>query len=109
MRPELLKALVARWVRMAVTVMSVGWLAAPSLARSASTAAHAPCRVRSTSYEGWKAEEVGNDWVRLTIVPQLGGRLMQVTFNAHDYLFVNPKYKGKYFPPSEAAKMGSMD
>jgi hypothetical protein len=106
LRPELLKAPVALGVRIAVTVMSVAWLAAPSLARSASTTVHAPCRVRSTSYEGWKAEEVGNDWVRLTIVPQLGGRLMQVTFNAHDYLFVNPKYKGKYFPPGEAAKMG---
>jgi len=27
---------------------------------------------------------------------------MQVTFGGHAYLFVNPKYKGKYFPPSEA-------
>jgi len=38
--------------------------------------------------------------VRLAIVPQLGGRLMQVTFGGHSYLFVNPQYKGKYFPPS---------
>ena len=42
---------------------------------------------------------ISNDWVRLTIVPKLGGRLMQVEFAGHPYLFVNPKYKGKYFPP----------
>jgi hypothetical protein len=62
--------------------------------------------VQSTTFEGWKAEEVSNDWVRLTIVPQLGGRLMQVTFGGHAYLFVNSQYKGKYFPPSETAKIG---
>src|SRR5207302_279181 len=42
---------------------------------------------------------LSNDWVLLTIVPQLGGRLMQVTFAGHSYLFVNPQYKGQYFPP----------
>lgn len=45
---------------------------------------------------------MSNEWRELMIVPQLGGRLMQITFNGHPYLFVNPKYKGKYFPPSSA-------
>ena len=66
----------------------------------ASSASHAPCRVQSTTFEGWRGEELMNDWVRLTVVPQLGGRLMQVEFGGHRYLFVNPKYKGKYFPPT---------
>ena len=57
-------------------------------------------------FAGWKAEELSNDWVRLTIVPQVGGRLMQLTFGGHAYLFVNSKYKGKYLPPTEAAKTG---
>jgi hypothetical protein len=108
LRTELLDSMLVRRivVRMAVTVVSVGLLAGPSSASASTAATHAPCRVQSATFDGWKAEEVGNDWVRLTIVPQLGGRLMQVTFNDHDYLFVNPKYKGKYFPPSEAEKMG---
>jgi hypothetical protein len=63
-------------------------------------ATHHQCQLRPTNFEGWKAEELSNDWVRLAIVPQLGGRLMQVTFGGHSYLFVNPQYKGKYFPPS---------
>src|SRR5207247_1453842 len=63
-------------------------------------ATHHQCQLRPTNFEGWKAEELSNDWVRLAIVPQLGGRLMQVTFAGHSYLFVNPEYKGQYFPPS---------
>jgi hypothetical protein len=35
----------------------------------------------------------------LIIVPQLGGRVMQVTFAGHPYLFVNPQLKGKHFAP----------
>lgn len=46
---------------------------------------------------------MANDWVRLIFVPQLGGRLMQVTFDGHSYLFANPKYAGKYIPPDQAA------
>jgi len=60
--------------------------------------------VQSATFQGWKGEELVNDWVRLAIVPQLGGRLMQVEFGGHRYLFVNPKYKGKYFPPTESGQ-----
>jgi hypothetical protein len=65
---------------------------------------HSPCRMQPTTFEGWKAEELFNDWVRLTFVPQLGGRLMQVEFGGHRYLFVNPKYRGRYFPPVNSAQ-----
>jgi hypothetical protein len=61
----------------------------------------AECRVESIDYKGWKAQQISNRWVQLITVPQNGGRLMQVTFNGHDYLFVNPKLAGKYMPPSQ--------
>jgi Domain of unknown function (DUF4380) len=64
----------------------------------------ARCQVQAVTFEGWKAEELSNEWVRVTLVPQLGGRVMQVQFGGHDYLFVNPRYKGKYIPPTEAGK-----
>jgi hypothetical protein len=67
---------------------------------------HPPCRVQASEFEGWPAEQVSNGWVQLTIVPKLGGRLMQVRFADHDYLFVNPVYKGKYLPPEEGAAKG---
>ena len=58
------------------------------------------CRVDAVDYQGWHAQQISNRWVQLIVVPQNGGRLMQVTFAGHAYLFVNPKLAGKYFPPS---------
>jgi hypothetical protein len=60
--------------------------------------------MQPTTFEGWKAEEMSSDWVRLTVVPQLGGRLMQAEFGGHRYLFVNSKYKGKHFAPVDSTK-----
>jgi hypothetical protein len=74
-----------------------------ALAASAANAEPSTCKIQPVVYEGWQAQQVSNDWVQLTFVPQLGGRLMQVTFNGHAYLFVNPVYKGKYISPAEAA------
>ena len=59
----------------------------------------AHCTVQPANYDGWKAEQLSNRWVKLMIVPQLGGRLMQVTFDDHDYLYVNDQLKGKINPP----------
>ncbi|HET9406384.1 MAG TPA: hypothetical protein VFO39_04040 [Candidatus Sulfotelmatobacter sp.] len=57
------------------------------------------CRIETTNYKGWSAEQLSNHWLTLEVVPQNGGRLMQVTFAGHPFLFVNPKYEGKYLPP----------
>jgi hypothetical protein len=59
------------------------------------------CRFERVDYQGWQAQQVSNRWVQLIIVPQNGGRLMQVSFNGHAYLFVNPKLAGKHMPPSD--------
>lgn len=64
------------------------------------------CRVQAVTFDGWKAEQMSNRWETLTLVPDLGGRLMQVKFGGHAYLFVNPKYRGQYIPPSEGAPAG---
>jgi hypothetical protein len=58
------------------------------------------CRVAAMDYQGWHAQQLANRWVQLIVVPQHGGRLMQVTFAGHPYLFVNPKFAGKYLPPT---------
>lgn len=62
----------------------------------------ADCRAEAVVYQGWQAQQISNRWVQLILVPQNGGRLMQVTFAGHAYLFVNPKFAGKYFPPSSS-------
>jgi len=60
------------------------------------------CQVEPVDYLGWSAQQISNQWLRLIVVPQNGGRLMQVTFAGHDYLFVNPELRGKYLPPTSA-------
>jgi hypothetical protein len=57
------------------------------------------CHVEAVEYEGWQAKQVSNAWVKLVIVPRIGGRVMQIYFDGHPYLFVNPKFKGQYLPP----------
>ena len=58
-----------------------------------------PCRIEAANYKGWSAQQLSNRWVKLEVVPQNGGRLMQVIFAGHSFLFVNPEYAGKYLPP----------
>ena len=58
------------------------------------------CHIEPVNYKGWQAQQISNPWVKLIFVPQNGGRLMQVIFNEHPFLFVNPRYAGKYLPPS---------
>ena len=74
---------------------------AAQAAAPAKSAENAQCRVENVDYKGWQAQQISNRWVQLVIVPQNGGRLMQVSFNGHAYLFVNPKLAGKYMPPSQ--------
>ena len=62
--------------------------------------AEASCRVEAVEYKGWHAQQLSNRWVQLIFVPQNGGRLIQVTFGGHAYLFVNPQLAGTYFPPT---------
>ncbi len=57
------------------------------------------CRIEAANYKGWVAQQLSNRWVKLEVVPQNGGRLMQVIFAGHPFLFVNPEYEGKYLPP----------
>jgi len=64
--------------------------------------ANPPCQITPADYKGWHAQQISNRWVKLLVVPQNGGRLMQVTFAGHPYLFVNPKYEGQYFPPTQS-------
>ncbi len=64
--------------------------------------ASSPCHVEPADYKGWHAQRLSNRWVQLIVLPQNGGRLIQVTFAGHSYLFVNPKYEGKYLPPTQS-------
>ncbi|MFZ0519222.1 MAG: hypothetical protein WAM20_19395 [Acidobacteriaceae bacterium] len=76
-------------------------MAMPALLRlplQCRAASQSGCQVHATNYLVWKAEEMSNPWVRLEIVPQIGGRLIQVTFGGHDLLYINPLLQGQVIP-----------
>jgi hypothetical protein len=96
------------------SALSVATASTASSVSTAATAVAAPaqspaqsrtpaCVVKPVDFKGWKAHELSNGWVTLILVPQLGGRLMQVTFGDHDYLFVNDQLKGQVHPPEVSA------
>jgi hypothetical protein len=72
---------------------------ASAQAVAAQNLSNSSCNIEATTYKGWSAQQLSNHWLKLEVVPQNGGRLMQVIFAGHSYLFVNPKYEGKYLPP----------
>lgn len=91
------------WRRLTLVLLlgsTTPWIASAQTASPASSSGPAACRVEATDYKGWQAEQLSNRWLQLIVVPQNGGRLMQVDFAGHPYLFVNPKLVGKYMPPS---------
>jgi len=93
-----LRAVRARLVALAL-VLALGFTSAFGQSKSSKSP---DCQVEAIDYKGWQAQQLSNRWVQLIIVPQNGGRLMQVIFAGHAYLFNNPKLAGKYFPPSSS-------
>ncbi len=86
---------------LAFTATSASIVTAQVVAEKKS-AVRAACQIEAVDYKGWHAaQQLSNAWVKLIVVPQNGGRLMQVIFAGHPYLFVNPQYEGKYLTPNE--------
>ena len=87
------------WVAVGLHLAAPGKFAVYAQQKSMPTGV-AGCRVEQVGYQGWQAQQVSNAWVKLIFVPQNGGRLMQVIFDGHPFLFVNQRLAGKYLPPS---------
>jgi hypothetical protein len=88
-----------RHYAVALFLWSLNLHVAPAQAKPEPTQPSSSCRVEAANYKGWSAQELSNRWLKLEVVPQNGGRLMQVIFNGHPFLFVNPRYEGKYLQP----------
>jgi hypothetical protein len=71
----------------------------PTATTHARTTGTNGCTIKSVKYKGWRATQLSNKWVTLEIVPQIGGRLIQVTFDGHDLLYINPQFVGQVIPP----------
>ena len=47
------------------------------------------------NYKGWKVWVLENQWIKLFVAPQLGGRLIQLDMNGYEFFFVNSLLAGK--------------
>jgi hypothetical protein len=54
-----------------------------------------PLKIRSKSLGEWSALELSNDLIRLSIVPAIGGRVMDLTLGERNVFYANPRYYGK--------------
>jgi hypothetical protein len=93
----------ATFVALFASICGAGF-AFPLLQSKPVSASVSACRVETTVFDSWRAQQMSNRWLKLIFVPQLGGRLMQVIFAGHPFLFVNPKYRGQSFPASETTR-----
>lgn len=101
-----LQILSPKLIRHLVGILVIGTLGLSVALAQTQGASHArsssACQAEPAEYKGWHAQRLSNRWVQLIVLPQNGGRLIQVTFAGHSYLFINPKYEGKYLPPTES-------
>ncbi|MDR3676414.1 MAG: DUF4380 domain-containing protein [Acidobacteriota bacterium] len=60
-----------------------------------------PCRLGKVNFEGWAAYELANGVVQLFVVPEIGGRIIQIRLGDQPFLYVNSNLRGKVVPPSQ--------
>ncbi len=53
---------------------------------------------QSSTYKGWKSCVLKNDLVRLHVVPEIGGRVIQYALGEKQFFWVNPALTGKTSP-----------
>ena len=53
---------------------------------------------------GFRALRLRNSQLEVVVVPELGGRIMSLSFRGHELLFSNPALHGKLFSFEEHAR-----
>ncbi len=59
------------------------------------------CTITPANYQGWKALRLANGILEIFIVPEIGGRIMQLRLGGNDFFYVNPRHLGRVFPPEQ--------
>ena len=57
-------------------------------------------RWKPAPYRGWRSIEFHTRGVRLNVVPELGGRILNYQLSEHHFLWVNPRLAGSNPPPT---------
>jgi hypothetical protein len=59
------------------------------------------CRLAKEDYCGWKAIRLSNGIIDVFVVPEIGGRIIQLRLGSRDFLYVNSRHRGRIYPPEE--------
>ena len=59
------------------------------------------CQVDVANYKGWKALRLTNGILELFVVPELGGRIIQMRLGNANFFYVNPRHLGRTYAPEE--------
>jgi hypothetical protein len=62
---------------------------------------NAPCSLGKVSFEGWPALELANGLLQVLVVPEIGGRIIQMRLGEEPFLYINPRLRGQVFPPEQ--------
>jgi hypothetical protein len=59
------------------------------------------CRVANLHFGGWRALTLKNGIIELFVVPEIGGRAIQLRFCGSDLFYVNPRHAGRVYRAQE--------
>ena len=64
-------------------------------------------QAKPSSYRGWKTLELTNGLVEVQVVPEIGGRVIQLKLGDFEYFWVNDRLAGKLPPPGRLGPDGA--
>ena len=59
------------------------------------------CSVCRANWWGWDCVRLGNGIIELFVVPQIGGRIIQLRLGEKELIYVNPRHRGRVYTPDE--------
>lgn len=62
---------------------------------------NSPCRIDIANYQGWESFRLSNGILELFVVPQIGGRIIQLRLGDREYFYVNPRHAGRVYRKDE--------
>jgi hypothetical protein len=62
---------------------------------------HFTCRISYEDYCGWETIRLSNAILDVFVVPEIGGRIIQLCLGPHEFLYVNPRHQGRVYPAKE--------
>lgn len=62
---------------------------------------HCRCTLSRREYAGWNTICLSNGLVEIFVVPEIGGRIIQLRSGGKDLFYVNPRHQGRIYEPRE--------